>query len=255
MALTDLVAVPAGINQNVMNARQATMLALLGNPRDSYDQECREITNPRLAALMTTDRAGPLHVRGLRPAVESLKQVVADIKNEVPAVFDALGTAGMFCARLVRGSQTSISNHSWGTAIDLTLDGVLDERGDDRVQVGLTRIFPIFNRHGWYWGAGFPVEDGMHFECGDDLIRKFAQDGALGDHPVTTVERLLSLGDRGEEVARLQRALVTHGAATIAADGDFGRGTLAAVMAFQAAHHLTVDGVAGRQTLAALGIA
>lgn len=138
MALTDLVAVPAGINQNVMNARQATMLALLGNPRDSYDQECREITNPRLAELMTTDRAGPLHVRGLRPAVESLKQVVADIKNEVPAVFDALGTAGMFCARLVRGSQTSISNHSWGTAIDLTLDGVLDERGDNRVQVGLT---------------------------------------------------------------------------------------------------------------------
>jgi hypothetical protein len=49
MALTDLVAVPAGINQNVRNARQATMLALLGNPRDSYDQECREITNPRLA--------------------------------------------------------------------------------------------------------------------------------------------------------------------------------------------------------------
>jgi hypothetical protein len=66
MALTDLVPVPAGINQGVANARQATMLALLGNPPDIYDQECREMTNPRLAGLMN----GPLHVRGLRPAVK-----------------------------------------------------------------------------------------------------------------------------------------------------------------------------------------
>ncbi len=255
MALTDLVLVPPGINQGVRNARQTTMLALLGNPRDSYDQECREMTNPRLAGLVTTDRVGPLHVRGLRPAIESLKQVVTDIETEVPEVFAALGTAGMFCARLVRGSQTAISNHSWGTAIDLTLDGVLDVRGDQRVQEGLTRISPIFNRHGWYWGAGFPIEDGMHFECGDELIRRFAQDGVLGDHPVKEVDQLLSLGDRGPEVAQLQTALVAHGAATIAADGDFGRGTLAAVMAFQAANGLAVDGIAGPRTLAKLGLA
>jgi hypothetical protein len=136
----------------------------------------------------------------------------------------------------------------------MTLDGVLDICGDQRVQEGLTRIFPIFNRHGWYWGAGFPIEDGMHFECGDELIRKFAQDDALGDHPVKAVEPLLCLGDRGPEVAELQRALTAHGAATIAADGDFGRGTLAAVMAFQAANGLVVDDVAGPRTLAALGI-
>ena len=91
MALTDLVSIPEGINQDVRNARQATMLALLGNPRDSYDQECREMTNPRLAQLMTTDRAGPLHVRGLRPAVESLKQVVADIQSREPEVFRCRG--------------------------------------------------------------------------------------------------------------------------------------------------------------------
>jgi hypothetical protein len=50
------------------------------------------MTNPRRAALMTTDRAGPLHVRGLRPAVESLKWVVADIQSEVPEILTALGT-------------------------------------------------------------------------------------------------------------------------------------------------------------------
>ena len=70
-----------------------------------------------------------------------------------------------------------------------------------------------------------------------------------------TIERLLSLGDRGAEVVELQRALLVRGAATIAADGDFGRGTLAAVMAFQAANGLAVDGVAGPRTMAMLGIA
>ena len=76
----------------------------------------------------------------------------------------------MLCARLVRGSTSASSNHSWGTAIDLTLDGVLDQRGDGRVQVGLTRIAPIFNRHSWFWGAGFRTEDGMHFEASDELL-------------------------------------------------------------------------------------
>ena len=80
----------------------------------------------------------------------------------------------MLCCRLVRGSASAISNHSWGTAIDLTLNGVLDAYGDDKVQHGLTLIAPIFNRHGWYWGAVFRKEDGMHFEASRDLIDRWA---------------------------------------------------------------------------------
>lgn len=59
-------------------------------------------------------------------------------------------------------SATAISNHSWGTAIDLTLDGVLDTYGDDKVHYGLT-LASIFNRHGWFCGAAFRTEDAMHF--------------------------------------------------------------------------------------------
>ena len=81
-----------------------------------------------------------------------------------------LGSAGMLCCRFVRGSTTSISNHSWGTAIDLTINGVLDKRGNGQVQYGLALIAPIFNQHGWYWGAGFATEDGMHFEISQDLL-------------------------------------------------------------------------------------
>jgi hypothetical protein len=253
MAITDLVPVPPGINQGVSNAKQATMLALLGNPREWYDQECREITSPNLARLVVARTIGRLAVRGLAPAVDSLAAVLDDIKRAEPAIHAAIGHAGMLCARNVRGSTAAISNHSWGTAIDLTLDGVLDTRGDDRVQAGLTRIAPIFNRHGWFWGAGFPTEDGMHFECGDALIRRWHQEGRFGRSNVV-VPNLLSLGDRGAEVVALQWQLNEKGAQLLV-DGDFGRGTHAAVMAFQAEHGLDVDGVVGPRTRAALGLA
>jgi D-alanyl-D-alanine dipeptidase len=79
---------------------------------------------------------GPFRARGLAPALDALTAIFVEIKRENGEVFAALGTAGMLCARFVRGSTSALSNHSWGTAIDLTLDGHLDQRGDARVQVG-----------------------------------------------------------------------------------------------------------------------
>lgn len=95
------------------------MLTLLGNPRADYGSDCRSMANPRLKPLMLTRNVGPFSVTGLAPAVESLGAVMAEIKAAQPEVFGVLGTVGIFCARFVRGSNTSISNHSWGTAIDL----------------------------------------------------------------------------------------------------------------------------------------
>jgi hypothetical protein len=61
----------------------------------------------------------------------------------------------------------------------------------------------------------------------------------------------------GESMPQLQHTLAVlgyHGAhgRHLAADGHFGHNTRHAVMAFQQAHHLHVDGVVGRHTLAAL---
>jgi hypothetical protein len=254
MAITDLVAVPRDINQGVSSAKQTTMLALLGNPRDSYDAECREVTDSRLRALIVRKDVGPFRVTGLAPAVEGLRAILAEVGQQEPEVHDSLGTAGMLCARLVRGSTTSISNHSWGTAVDLTLDGLLDRRGDNRVQVGLTRIAPIFNRHGWFWGAGFRTEDAMHFEASDELVRRWHADGDLGDGRPAAPDPVLSLGDRGPEVTALQRKLNELGD-RLAVDGDFGPATRAAVIAFQARNGLTTDGVVGPRTKARLGLA
>ncbi|MFS8980780.1 peptidoglycan-binding protein [Cupriavidus necator] len=253
MSNTALVPIPSHINRNVSAARQQTMLAVLGNPRAVYSSECQNPTAPQISELIVHEQVGCLKVRGLRPAVESLRQVLGKIEQAHPDVYSALGHAGMLCARFVRNSTTAVSNHSWGTAIDLTLDGVLDIRGDGRVQQGLVKIAPIFNDGGWFWGAGFRTEDAMHFECSDDLVRSWAVDGKLGNpaRAAAATASLLSLGDRGPDVAKVQTALNRNGSQLLV-DGEFGRNTLAAVMAFQASRHLVADGVVGEKTLAAL---
>lgn len=170
---------PGTINRGVNAVSNGFMLAALGTPlvNGGYTSLCQMPTLPKLRRNIVTDTIGPFRVTGLVPAVLSLKAIMADIRAEQPAAYAGLGTAGMLCCRLVRGSATSISNHAWGTAIDVTLNGVLDTYGDDKVQYGLTLIAPLFNRHGWYWGAAFGVEDGMHFEAGRDLVGRWA--GAL----------------------------------------------------------------------------
>jgi hypothetical protein len=253
MAITDLIPIPSGINPGLNAARQITMKTLLGNPRGSFARDCQPVTNPVLRSLIRTEDVGPFRVTGLAPAVEILRAVFADIRRDEPEVFEALGSSGMLCARLVRGSAVSISNHSWGTAIDLNLNGMLDQRGNRRVQVGLARIAPIFNRHGCFWGAAFPVEDAMHFELSDQKIRELHAAGVFSGAPSTLPEAALSIGDRGRQVKRLQEALNAQGE-DLVTDGIFGASTHAAVVAFQARHGLNPDGVVGSRTRAALGL-
>lgn len=253
MTLTRLVPIPNDINRGVTPARQRTMLSLLGNPRENYDDKCRAATDPAIVRLTVSKDVGPFMATGLRPAVESLRAILRTVAEREPDVHAVLGNMGMACARLVRGSATAISNHAWGTAIDLTIEGKLDTRGDDRVQVGLTRIFPYFNAAGWYWGAGFRTEDAMHFEAGDALIRQWHGDGAFAaTGTAAPADPALSLGDRGPDVVELQRLLNKATGARLVPDGDFGLSTHAQVIAFQAAQGLYPDGVAGPRTLAAL---
>lgn len=253
MSITDLIPIPGGINPGLNAARQITMKTLLGNPRGSYGRDCKPVTNTILRNLTKTEDVGPFRATGLKPALDSLKEVMEDIHLAEREVFGALGTAGMLCARLVRGSATSVSNHSWGTAIDLNLNGILDARGNGRTQRGLALIAPIFNRHGWYWGAGFPTEDAMHFELSDQKIRELHASGVFSGSPANLPAPDLSIGDRGQQVKLLQEKLNAQGE-DLRADGIFGVSTHAAVVAFQARNGLTPDGVVGPRTRAALGL-
>ena len=162
------------LNHGLTAADNQFMLSTLGAPRSSYSQDDQPLTNVHLNRNIVTANVGPFRVRGLSPAVNSLKHVMTDIFARQPDVYRILGTVGMLVCRYVRGSKHKISNHSWGTAVDLTLNHQLDSRGNGKVQYGLTLIAPIFNSHGWFWGAGFPIEDGMHFEGSRSTIKRWA---------------------------------------------------------------------------------
>lgn len=58
-----------------------------------------------------------------------------------------------------------------------------------------------------------------------------------------------------EDIAKLQSALAARGFPPGRIDGNLGPGTEAALLAFQHAHGLLVDGIAGPRTLTALGLA
>lgn len=71
-----------------------------------------------------------------------------------------------------------------------------------------------------------------------------ARIAALGDTPAVS-----RLGDSGDKVRMLQRALAVTGYFTDTADGDFGPITESAVRAFQQANGLDADGIAGAKTI------
>ncbi len=184
--LTDLVPIPADINPGFTFCRQTTMLNTLGRPC-TLSADCTQVTNERvLNLLVETEDVGPFRVSGLGPAVEALKRIFAEVQAQEPALFAALGTAGMLCCRRVRTTDGSISpnfsNHSWGTAVDIKIDGQLDPRNDGQALRGLLMLHPFFNREGFFWGAGFggTSEDSMHFEASDELVRDWQQQGLLG---------------------------------------------------------------------------
>lgn len=65
---------------------------------------------------------------------------------------------------------------------------------------------------------------------------------------------LLKLNSKGADVVALQQALQTHGFNPGVADGDFGLGTQAAVLAFQKSEGLDPDGIVGPMTRDRLGM-
>lgn len=174
--LSQLVPLPpkGSYNTGLTACRPSTLKALFGSPMESYGPECRPVRNPALKRRIVTQSVGPFRVTGLDLAVASLKRVMEAIRIHAPEAYAQIGSAGMLCARLIRGSKTKVSNHSWGTAVDLTFAGELDERGDGKCQIGLLRVYPHFHAEGWFWGAGFPREDAMHFELADETVRRLA---------------------------------------------------------------------------------
>ncbi len=179
--LSDLIPTPddKSINSGLSAAKQATMLSLLGRPRQSLTVDCSAVTNPKIKRLMVTESVGPFRVTGLKPAVASLRVILAELREYKPRVDAEVRTAGMLCCRAVRGSSSNFSNHSWGTAIDLYFGDFIDRVDDGKCQRGLLELYSFFHRAGWYWGAEFSREDSMHFEIAEETIRRWKAEGVI----------------------------------------------------------------------------
>jgi D-alanyl-D-alanine carboxypeptidase len=184
--LGDLVPIPGSINRGVTAARQATMLDIFGRPC-FLNAECTAVTNEKVKRLLVTRDVGPFRVQGIRPVLEVLTRIFAAVKRDEPELFKVVGTAGVLCCRRVRRKpgrppSRNFSNHSWGSAIDLTIKGRLDPVGNGTTQFGILLLAPFFNEERFFWGAGFrgDAEDAMHFEASDELVRDWQRQGVLG---------------------------------------------------------------------------
>ena len=171
-----------GINQGLTSPSASFMTSLLGLPRSTFTGRCQPVDNQDYLRLIDTRQVGPIRVKGLKAALESLQRVFDDVKQELPELYALIGTEGMMCCRYkkIRGVVVEEpSNHTWGAAVDLTVGDALDDQGDNMVQRGLLVLSRYFNAHGWYWGAAFPTEDAMHFEASKELLQRWRESGAL----------------------------------------------------------------------------
>ncbi len=151
-------------------------------PTDCYSQSA--ITNPKLKQLLITENVGPFSVTGLKPVIDTLKKIFAEVEKKDPKLYSQLSNEGMLCVRPKKKNgkyrMGTWSNHAWGAAIDIRTKTQDDKQGDNCTLPELSKLYPYFHQEGFYWGAGYSsTEDSMHFEASTELLQKWRTQGLL----------------------------------------------------------------------------
>lgn len=183
---------------------------------------------------------------------------VADCSGLFVWAFNQLG------AKIYHGSNTI-----WNKYCSAQGELKNGTRTDGKPLLPGTAVFLVKNgnRHhiGLYIGNGEVIEAKgtaygvvkskiAHWDEWGELREIGNRKSEIGNNSYTEVigVRNLKSGDRGDDVAELQRLLTERGFGCGAADGVFGAKTDAAVRAFQKANNLKIDGIAGANTMAKL---
>lgn len=102
---------------------------------------------------------------------DSLSRVfsqIADAANHMPNVLKQWGVdvfGGSYNYRLMRGSSSRISMHSYGCAIDLDPErNVMGTRAPDHFAT-IKPVLAAFQAEGWDWLGDNSVSDGMHWQA------------------------------------------------------------------------------------------
>lgn len=167
------------INTKCHSCPTRLLVKIFGHPVTKYSDSCRPPTHPHWRHVMVTESIGPFNVTGHREAIKLFRDAFREVKETKPELYAALGTAGMLCCRRVRGSINTPSNHALGLAVDITINGKLDNRGDGKTFRGLLELYSVLKKYGIYWGTGFPTEDAMHFEVSKEVCMNWIDKGVM----------------------------------------------------------------------------
>jgi hypothetical protein len=174
-----LIANRRKVNPGINVASPTFLEQFLGRPREVLSDNCEPMTNPKLKDLLVLENVGPIRVRMLQPAADSIKRVFAKVKAVDPDLYARINTSGSLCVRQIRGTRGRTSTHAFGLAVDLNIDGRLDNFADGKTQLGLTILADFFREEGWVWGAGFSREDSMHFEVSKQMLEQWRKEGKI----------------------------------------------------------------------------
>lgn len=77
-----------------------------------------------------------------------------------------LSFAGSYYPRMIRGSTSAPSEHSFGSALDINAawNGLNRTPAAKGEKGSVVELVPIFEKWGFYWGGRFTRKDGMHWE-------------------------------------------------------------------------------------------
>ena len=134
---------------------------------DWYTKNIRSVEVPQLVGVDiygTPSKGSVLFHRLAAPQLLGAFQEIEDrgLKARI------LTYGGSYNLRFIRGSTTTLSNHSFGVAFDINMEwGGLGKQPALVGQKGSVRdLAPIFERWGFFWGGWYRSRlDGMHFEC------------------------------------------------------------------------------------------
>lgn len=174
-----LIAARRSGNDGLTVAQPSFLAGIFGLPRQDLSDDCQPPTNPKLIKLLAVEDVGPIRARLIAPALVSIRQVFANVQVFEPELYSRIKSAGSLCVRLIRGSSSSASAHAYGLAVDINIDGVLDELADGKTQLGLILLADFFKKEGWIWGAGFGREDSMHFEVSREKLEQWRRQGLI----------------------------------------------------------------------------
>jgi hypothetical protein len=153
---------------------------------DGFYGNPRGITGPNQAweAANLVPFTYPWHEKGTQ-SYKIHKKVLPSLTRVLNAIWDYLGhdqakityyhldeTGGTFVFRQNRNASGSLSNHSYGIAIDLAPDENPNRAAwVDQAPPHLPRfVIEAFKQEGWRWGGDFQkTKDAMHFEAVFDM--------------------------------------------------------------------------------------